>query len=77
MTRVKEDVGSLKVYKPMQWNFSSGEDQGLDLLYSVKIAEHEKTMMKYIFVFDRDKPYINIVGIFVKPRQGVSTPGQL
>ena len=77
MTRVKKEVGSLEVYKPMQWNFSSGEDQGMDLLYSVKIAEHEKTMMKYICVFERDKPYINIVGFSVKPRQGVSTPGQL
>jgi hypothetical protein len=61
----------------MQWNFSTGKDKDLDLLYSVKIAEHEKTMMKYIFVFERDKPYINIVGFSVKQRQGVSTPGQL
>jgi hypothetical protein len=77
MIQVKEDVGPLKTYKPTQWNFSSGKDKGLDLLYSVKLAEHENTMMKYIFVFEKDKPYINIVGFSVKRRQGVSTPGQL
>jgi len=77
MIQVKEDVGPLRAYKSMQWNFSSGKDKGLDLLYSVKIAEHEKTMMKYIFVFEKDKPYINIVGFSVKQRQGISTPGQL
>jgi plasmid maintenance system killer protein len=76
MIQVKESAGPLKAYKQMQWNFFSGTDKGLDMLYSVKIAEHEKLMMKYLFVFEKDKPYINLIGFFVKQRQGVSTPGQ-
>ena len=76
MQQIKNNAGTMTNFKPMQWNFSTGEDQGVDLLYSVKIAEHENTMMKYLFVFDRDKPYTSLVGFFVKQREGVSAAGQ-
>ena len=76
MNQVKHHAGPLSNFKHMQWNFFTGEEQGMNLLYSVKIAEHENSMMKYLFVFDRDKPYIDLVGFYVKQRQGVSTPGQ-
>lgn len=67
--------GSLKTFKPMQWGFFSGKDQSENFLYSVKIAEHEKRMVKYLFVFDRDGRFSEIVGFHLKPRDGVSPPG--
>ncbi len=76
MNQVKQGAGALKAFKPMQWNFSSKEKYGRDYIYSIKIAEHEKGMLKYLFIFERDKPYIGIAGFSVKERQGVSTPGQ-
>ena len=75
MAQVNQNAGSLKAYKEMQWGFFTGTSEGLDLLYSVKIAEHESTMVKYLFIFEQDKPYINLVGFSVKERQGVSAPG--
>lgn len=76
MKQVVNNAGQLKAYKEMQWSFSSGTSEGLDLLYSVKVAEHENTMLNYLFIFERDKPYINLVGFSVKERQGVAAPGQ-
>ena len=76
MDQIRQGAGPLKGYKEMQWNFFNGSDQGIDLLYSVKISEHEKTMMKYLFVFEKDRPYINLVGFFAKEYEGVTNPGQ-
>lgn len=76
MQQIRNSAGPPLRYKEMQWNFFSGSDQGIDLLYSVKIVEHERDKVKYLFIFDKDRPYINLVGFAAKEYQGVSPPGQ-
>jgi len=75
LNKLRSSVGVLNNYKPMQWGFFSGKDQGMNLLYSVKIAEHEKNMMKYLFVFNHEGDFNEIVGFHVKVREGVTPPG--
>ena len=76
MEMMQQRAGSLETYKEMQWHFFSGAGEGLELLMSVKIAEHEKNKVKYLFVFDKNSSYNNIVGFSAKSYQGVLTPGQ-
>lgn len=75
MIKIESGIGKLINYKEMQWGFFGGERQGMNLIYSVKIAEHEKAMMKYLFIFEKDSPYNLLVGFSAKVRDSVSPPG--
>lgn len=77
MKQVEADFGPIKRYKPMQWGFVPRKENGENILYSVKIVEHEKRMMKYFFVFADDGKYQKLIGFHAKPRAGVSAPGEL
>ncbi|MCB9396240.1 MAG: hypothetical protein H6510_00360 [Acidobacteria bacterium] len=74
--RVNEGAGPLKAYKKYQWHFFEGREKGLDLLFSVKIAEHESKMVNYLFVFEKGGEKNKLVGFFVKERAGVLAPGK-
>ena len=75
--QIESHVGPIKQYKPMQWRFVPGSDSGEKFLSSVKIVEHEKAMLRYVFVFADDGKYSRLVGFHAKPRTGVAPPGQL
>lgn len=75
MNRVQSTAGVLTDFKPMQWGFFTGKDKGMHLLYSVKIAKHKQSMMKYLFVFNHDGDFGEIVGFNVKVRGVVPPPG--
>ena len=76
MNQIKTGVGAIRNFKELQRGFFSGKDKGMDLIYSVKIVEHETQIMKYLFVFEEDGGYSRIVGFHVKAKEGVSLPGQ-
>jgi len=61
----------------MQWGYVLRKVNGENILYSVKIVEHEKGTMKYFFVFADDGKYQKMIGFRAKPRAGVTAPGQL
>ena len=77
MKQIETHFGPIKRYKPMQWGFVPRKEGGENLVYSVKIVEHEKGMMRYLFVFADDGKYQKLLGFHAKPRTGVTAPGQL
>ncbi len=68
--QLKKIAGPIKVYKKMQWGFGPKKVNGKDLLYSIKIVEHEKKTFNYFFVFFDDGKYEKIVGIYTKEKTG-------
>jgi len=75
LNQLDQGAGKLVDFKKLQWGFFNGKEKGIDYLYSVKIAEHEKTMIRYLFVFEKDKPYTHLAGLFMKVREGTLPPG--
>lgn len=61
----------------MQWGFVPAEENGMDLLFSYKIIEHEKGTLNYAFVFEDDGEYKKLVGVIIKPRNGPRKPNEL
>ena len=68
---VKKPVGAIKSYKTDQWGFIPQKEGDKDLLYSVKIVQHEKQTLHYFFVFLNDSKYDKIIGLHIKDRKGV------
>lgn len=62
LSPITEKLGKMVAYKPMQWDFTTGKGEGVNLLYSAKIVEYEQGLVKYIFVFDSDGDYSKIIG---------------
>lgn len=75
IAKLESVFGNIKEYKKLQWGFFSGEEDGRKFLYSKKIVEYEKGMVKYLFVFNDDGKYRRIVGLHVEERKGVTPPG--
>jgi len=76
INQIHQAKGKILKYKKMQWGFISGQENGETFLASTKIVEHQKGMMKYLFVFQNDGKYSEIIGFRYKERDGVSPPGQ-
>ena len=70
-------MGPIKGYKKMQWGFVPAEENGVDLLFSFKIVQHENGALNYAFVFQDDKKYQKLVGLVIKPRTGTRAPNEL
>jgi len=68
-------TGKIKNYKKMQWGFVPKEVEGSELLYSIKVVEHEKVKLNYFFVFKKDSDYKKVVGIYIKHIAGARPPG--
>jgi hypothetical protein len=77
MKQIEGHVGPIKRYKPMQWGFIPRNEAGEKFLYSVKIVEHERGMIRYLFVFADDGHYGKLVGFHAKLRTGIAAPGEL
>ncbi|MDF1821048.1 MAG: hypothetical protein P1U64_05735 [Alcanivoracaceae bacterium] len=72
---IHDGAGQLTDYKPMQWHFFGGSENGIDLIYSVKIAEHQAGMVNYLLVFEGGIDRPKLYGIFLKDREGPLIPG--
>lgn len=75
MSRIEDLMGKIKGYKSQQWGFFSRTDNGVDYLYSIKIVEYEKGMMKFLIVFRNDGKYQTVLGFQAKERKGTTPPG--
>ena len=75
MNQLINSFGSATKYKELQWGFFSRNSEGRNLIFSKKIVEHEKSMVKYLFAFKEDGKYMNIVGFNAHERTGVTPPG--
>lgn len=76
-TQIITAVGPFKNYKKMQWGFVPANENGRDLLFSIKIIEHEKNSLNYSFVFNNDGKYEKLVGLQIKERKGARPPNKL
>ena len=61
--------GKIVEFLPGQWAFRSGEEDGVDVIYSGKIVKHEKREYVYVFEFIEDGSYDRINGFRMLPRQ--------
>lgn len=75
MLNLEGEYGDLVRFKKMQWGFFTTEENGETFLCSKKIVEHQRTMLKYLFVFRNDGDFYKIVGIQIRERKGVQPPG--
>ena len=62
--------GPVVEYKPMQWGFATGFENGEDVIYSTKIVVHEDSSGFYILAFPDDGAYREILGFNIRPRNG-------
>jgi hypothetical protein len=74
---IAKHFGSMKGYKPLQWSFAPAVEGGQAILYSSKIVEYERGMVRFTFVFKDDGKYEKLVGLHTRERHGVAQPGQL
>ena len=54
MNNLMLEHGDIIDYKPQQWHFRTATENSVDLIYSIKIVEHEKSFLYYTFVFDKN-----------------------
>ncbi len=71
------DLGAWKEHKALQWNFATARQGETQLLYSVKIVEHERGRARYRLVFVDDGKYERVVGVQYRPWKGPLGPGEL
>ena len=71
------NFGEIKEYKKMQWHFIPRDEEYGSVLYSVKIVKHEKTDVSYVFAFNNDGEFNNIIAIHSQEKNNVSLPGQI
>jgi len=76
LSEIKFLVGNIEEYKKMQWAFFPKEESGIDYLHSIKLVKHEKSFVKYTFVFLDDEEYGKIVGVNIIPVKSTSLLGQ-
>lgn len=69
-------AGEFNSFKEGQWGFVPEQKDGMNLVHSVKIVEHEKMPMHYIFTYLEGQPN-RIVGVTIKQRNGVRAPNEL
>ena len=75
INKIMTAKGKVVRYRKMQWGFTSTIEEGVNFIGSTKIVEHQKGMIKYLFVFHNDGKYDRIEGFHFNERKGVSPPG--
>lgn len=73
---VFQQYGDIRAYKPMQWYFRRNNAGGVDYLDSIKIVEHERSVVAYYFTFEEGGDYLTIKGFHIRiPSYEDTDPG--
>jgi hypothetical protein len=75
--QVKESYGNPKSYLENQWGFVPKTVEGKNLLFSVKIVEHDNKTLHYIIAFINDGEFSKIINLSIKERHRVRGPTEL
>jgi hypothetical protein len=71
VANVEKNVGPITWYKKMQWHFFHNKQSADKIAYLIKIVEHEKVTLKYVFVFDYGSENLTVIDFYVKKRGSV------
>jgi|GEM_PF-6140208 len=74
---VKKNYGNATSSLENQWGFVPKTVEGEELIFSVKIVEHENKTLHYIITFVNDGEFRRIIGISIEERNGVRSPTEL
>lgn len=74
---VEKEYGKMLLYKPQQWAFEPKRAKRQYFLFSIKIVQHEKATLNYLFEFLLDEKYEKLIGFYVRPKPTLRAPGQI
>lgn len=74
LENIEAQLGPMQGYKPLQWSFQLGTDQGVELVSSQKIVRYQKGQVYFRFVFDRGSQYRELIGFQTVPRNVGGAP---
>ncbi len=74
---VEETFGPMVGYKEMQWAFEPKKKKRQYFLFSIKIVQHEKAQLNYLFQYLLDGDFKKLIGVYVRPKPTLRAPGQI
>ena len=74
---IDKHAGLYRSYLKGQWGFVPENREGVKMLHSVKIVEHERATMHYIITFSQNSKNHKVIGLTIKERKGVRAPEEL